>query len=79
MRRWPAVVAGVLLMAMVLGLGRLVLGLVAVQKERLRSEPVGDRRLLELVDVLRAEAQRVGLAITEYQATVWCVIRGRSE
>jgi hypothetical protein len=32
-----------------------------------------------LVDVLRAEAQRVGLAITEYQATVWCVIRGRSE
>lgn len=32
-----------------------------------------------LADVLRAEAKRVGLKTTEYQATVWCVIRGRAD
>jgi hypothetical protein len=32
-----------------------------------------------LADVVRSEAARVGMAITEYQATVWCIIRGRAE
>ncbi|MBN1590625.1 MAG: DUF1559 domain-containing protein [Pirellulales bacterium] len=53
--RWPTVVALLLLVAMICGLGRLVLGMAAVRKERLRSRPVLDGRLIELVDVLRAE------------------------
>ena len=52
---WPAVVAVLLLAAMVCGLGWLVLGIVAVRRQRLRSRPVRDGQLLELVDVLRAE------------------------
>ncbi|MBN2215932.1 MAG: M56 family metallopeptidase [Pirellulales bacterium] len=53
--RWPALVALVLLSATLLGLGRLVLGLVVVRRERLESRPVHDKRLLELADELRAE------------------------
>ena len=40
------------------GLFWLVLGLIAVRSERLRSRPVLDESLLELVDVLRAELGR---------------------
>ncbi len=52
---WPAVVAVLLLAAMACGLGWLMLGVAAVRWQRLRSRPVLDRELLELVDVLRAE------------------------
>jgi uncharacterized protein (TIGR03067 family) len=54
-RRWPAVVAMLLMAAMLCGLGWLVLGVVAVRRQRSRSRPVLDGKLLELVDVLRAE------------------------
>lgn len=53
--RWPAVVAVVLLAAMICGLGWLVLGVAAVRWQRIRSRPVRDVELLELIDVLRAE------------------------
>ncbi len=53
--RWPAVVMLLLFAAMICGLCRLVLGIVAVRGYRLWSRPVRDARLLELVDVLRAE------------------------
>jgi beta-lactamase regulating signal transducer with metallopeptidase domain len=53
--RWPEVVAIVLLAAMGFGLLWLVAGMVAVRRQGLRSRPVDDRPLLELVDVLRAE------------------------
>lgn len=32
----------------------------------------------KLADVLRREAAAAGLSVTEYQAIVWCCIRGRS-
>ena len=47
--------AVLLLAAMACGLGWLMLGVLAVRWQRLRSRPVLDRELLELVDVLRAE------------------------
>ncbi len=53
--RWPVIVAVVLLAAVGCGLLWLVLGILAVRRQRLRSRPVDDRPLLELVDVLRAE------------------------
>ena len=54
-RRWPTVVAVVLLLVMACGLGWLMLGLVAVRWQRRRSQPVYDVELLELIDLLRAE------------------------
>jgi beta-lactamase regulating signal transducer with metallopeptidase domain len=54
-RHWPAVLAAVLLAAMACGLGWLTLGMTAVRRQRLRSQPVADGPLLEMVDVLRAE------------------------
>ncbi|MGD0382785.1 MAG: M56 family metallopeptidase, partial [Thermoguttaceae bacterium] len=54
-RRWPAVVAMLLMAAMLCGLGWLVLGVVAVRRQRSRGRPVLEGKLLELVDVLRAE------------------------
>jgi len=51
---WPAVVAALLLAAMVLGLGRLILGILVVRKERLRGRPIRDDGLLEVVNELRA-------------------------
>ena len=33
----------------------------------------------KLVDVVKAEARRAGLAITQYQAAVWCCIRGNAD
>ena len=53
--RWPATVAAVLLVGVAGGLGWLVLGLAAVQRQRLRSRRLANHDLLELVDVLRAE------------------------
>jgi beta-lactamase regulating signal transducer with metallopeptidase domain len=53
--RWPAVAAVVLLVAMAGGLGWLVLGVLAVRRQRIGSRPVQDDKLWELVDVLRAE------------------------
>ena len=53
--RWPAIVAMLLLAAMICGLGWLVLGVMAVRWQLLRSRPVDDGELLELVDVLRAK------------------------
>lgn len=32
-----------------------------------------------LADIIRAEAELFGLATTEYQAAVWCVIRGNAD
>ena len=52
---WPAVVAMLLLAAMTCGLAWLALGIVAVRRQRMRSKPVLNGQLLELVDVLRAE------------------------
>jgi beta-lactamase regulating signal transducer with metallopeptidase domain len=53
--RWPTIVAVVLLGAAAFGLGWLLLGVAAVRQQRLRSEPVRDSAVLELIDVLRAE------------------------
>ncbi len=53
--RWPAVVALVLLAAMLCGLGWLIFGVMAVQRQRHRSKTVPDAELSELIDVLRAE------------------------
>jgi beta-lactamase regulating signal transducer with metallopeptidase domain len=53
--QWPAVAGALLLVSMVLGLGWLMLGILAVRRERLRSCPVLDRELLELMDSLRSE------------------------
>lgn len=53
--QWPATAGVFLLVAMVCGLIRLILGVAAVCRERLRSSPVDDPRLRELVDVLCAE------------------------
>ncbi len=53
--RWPAIVALVLLAAAACGLGWLLLGVAAVRRQRLRSQPVLDPAMLELIDVLRAE------------------------
>ncbi len=53
--RWPAVVAMIVLSAMICGLGWLVLGVMAVRRQLLRSRPVLDGKLLELVDMLRAK------------------------
>jgi beta-lactamase regulating signal transducer with metallopeptidase domain len=52
---WPGVMAVLLLAATAGGLGWLMLGIAAVRWQRLRSRPVRDRELLELIDVLRAE------------------------
>ncbi len=52
---WPGIMAVLLLAAMACGLGWLVLGVLAVRWQRLRSRPVLDGELLELVDLLRAE------------------------
>lgn len=54
-RRWPSIVAVLFFAAMALGLAWLLLGVMAVRRERLRCRPVSDRELLELVDVLCAE------------------------
>jgi hypothetical protein len=53
--RWPAAVALFSLATTTFGLGWLMLGVLSVRGERMRSRPVLDRELLELVDVLRAE------------------------
>ena len=53
--RWPTVIAALFIVAMAFGLGRLILGVMAMRRERLRSRPVQNRELLELVEVLRAE------------------------
>ncbi len=52
---WSVVVAVLLLTTMAFGLVWLLLGMLTVRGERLRSHTVLDRELLELVDVLRAE------------------------
>jgi beta-lactamase regulating signal transducer with metallopeptidase domain len=52
---WPAVAAMLLMTFMICGLGWLMLGVMAVRRQVLRSRPVYDGKLLELVDVLRAE------------------------
>ncbi len=52
---WPELMAVLLLAAMACGLGWLMLGVAAVRWQRLRSRPVAEPRLLELVDVLCAE------------------------
>ncbi len=52
---WPAIVAIVLFVAAACGLGWLLLGIAAVRRQWLRSQPVLNREVLELVDVLRAE------------------------
>ncbi|NLE37411.1 MAG: DUF1559 domain-containing protein, partial [Pirellulaceae bacterium] len=54
-RRWPTAVAIGILLVVACGLARLVLGVAAIRRERLRSQPVGDAPMLELIDVLRAE------------------------
>ncbi|MGO8753093.1 MAG: M56 family metallopeptidase [Thermoguttaceae bacterium] len=54
---WPAMAAVLLLSAMACGLGWLVLGVMAVRWQRLRSRPVADSKLLELIDRLRAELE----------------------
>jgi beta-lactamase regulating signal transducer with metallopeptidase domain len=52
---WPEITAVLLLSAMACGLVWLLLGLAAVRWQRIRSRPIHDRGLLELVDVLCAE------------------------
>jgi beta-lactamase regulating signal transducer with metallopeptidase domain len=54
-RRWPAVMAVVLLTAMACGIGWLLLGMAAVRRQRVSSQPILDAELLEMIDVLRAE------------------------
>ncbi len=44
-----------IMVAMICGLGWLVLGVMAVRRQVLRSKPVVDGKLLELVDVIRAK------------------------
>ena len=53
--RWPATLAVVFLVAVGLGLVRLVFGLTAIRYYRTNSRPIADRRLIELAEVLRAE------------------------
>jgi beta-lactamase regulating signal transducer with metallopeptidase domain len=53
--RWPAVVAAALLVSLAVGLAWLLVGLVAVWRYRVRSEPLADSELLELVDQVRAQ------------------------
>ena len=55
LRHWPAVVGAILLAAMTCGMGWLLLGIMAVRRQRLRSRPVIDAELLQLIDSLRAE------------------------
>jgi beta-lactamase regulating signal transducer with metallopeptidase domain len=55
LRHWPAVVGAILLAAMTCGMGWLLLGVMAVRQQRLRSRPVSDSELLQLIDSLRAE------------------------
>ena len=53
--QWPEALAVLLLAAMAGGLGWLMLGVAAVRWQRLRSRPVVDTALRELIDVLCAE------------------------
>jgi beta-lactamase regulating signal transducer with metallopeptidase domain len=53
--RWPAILAVALVVSMILGLAWMLLGVVAVRRQRRRSRPLDDRALGELIDVLRAE------------------------
>lgn len=53
--RWPAVAGATLLAAVIFGLGWLVLGMLSVRWQQRSSQPVRDRELIELVDVLCAE------------------------
>jgi beta-lactamase regulating signal transducer with metallopeptidase domain len=53
--RWPAVVGLALIAIMAGGLGWLLLGMLAVRRQRLRSRAILDADLLETVDVLCAE------------------------
>jgi beta-lactamase regulating signal transducer with metallopeptidase domain len=52
---WPALMAVLLLAAMACGLGWFLLGVAAVRWQRIRSRPLLDANLLDLVDVLCAE------------------------
>jgi beta-lactamase regulating signal transducer with metallopeptidase domain len=54
-QHWPAIVAALMLAAISFGLGWLVLGVLAVRRERLRSCPVLNLELKELVDALCEE------------------------
>ncbi len=42
------------------------------------SDKLTDRQYAELADVVMAEAQSAGVPPSEYQAIVWCAIRGKS-
>jgi beta-lactamase regulating signal transducer with metallopeptidase domain len=53
-RHWPAAAAIILVSTVFCGLAWLVLGILAVRRQRLRAQPVVDGDLLELVDVLCA-------------------------
>jgi Flp pilus assembly protein TadD/beta-lactamase regulating signal transducer with metallopeptidase domain len=53
--RLPEVIAISLFAAMGLGIAWLLLGVFAVRRQRIRSRPIDDGRLLELIDVLCAE------------------------
>jgi beta-lactamase regulating signal transducer with metallopeptidase domain len=54
-RHWPAVLAVVVLLAAAGGMIRLLVGVLAVRRQRTASRPLSDAALLELIDVLRAE------------------------
>jgi beta-lactamase regulating signal transducer with metallopeptidase domain len=53
--RWPALVAAVVLAGIAVQLAWFVFGMLAVRSYRVRSRPVEDPGLLDLLDVLRAE------------------------
>src|SRR5262249_26150297 len=52
---WPEWIAASLLASVCLGLTRLGLGIVTIQRLRRRSVPVADRDFLDEVEILRAE------------------------
>jgi beta-lactamase regulating signal transducer with metallopeptidase domain len=56
--RWPSLVAGVFLVGVAVGVGRLLLGLWALRRLVKRTQPIADRSLLDLVDGLRVDLGR---------------------
>jgi beta-lactamase regulating signal transducer with metallopeptidase domain len=61
--RWPALVVGAFVVGVAVGLGRLLLSVWALRRLVRRTQPIGDRSLLELVERLRVElgVRSVGL------------------
>jgi beta-lactamase regulating signal transducer with metallopeptidase domain len=52
---WAGTITAFMITALIFGLGRLIWGMTAVNRQRLQSQAVADREVMELVDVLRAE------------------------